>query len=85
MEARVTEWEPATALFVPDTDPLRFYRRIATEGLRHLSPDGDIYFEINRRFGDDVCTLLSQLGYTDVRLHRDLSHNDRFVSARCKP
>ena len=48
MEANVLDWEPALALFVPDDDPLRFYRRIAALGRELLLPEGKLYFEINR-------------------------------------
>ena len=54
MEANVLDWEPALALFVPDDDPLRFYRRIATLGRELLLPEGKLYFEINRAFGREI-------------------------------
>ena len=49
MEANVLDWEPELALFVPDEDPLRFYRRIAELGRELLRPDGKLYFEIRTR------------------------------------
>ena len=81
MEPNVLEWEPATALFVSDADPLLFYRRIAVLGQRMLSPGGRLYFEINRRFGHETLDLLTRLGYSTLRLIRDLSGNDRIVAA----
>lgn len=81
MESNVLDWEPSLALFVPDADPLRFYRRIAVLGLDMLVPGGKLYFEINRAFGDDTVNLLRELGYRVVRLQKDISHNDRFVIA----
>ena len=55
MERNVLDWEPSLALFVPDTDPLRFYRRIAVLGLEMLEPDGKLYFEINRTLEKTSC------------------------------
>lgn len=82
MEPNVLDWEPALALFVPDGDPLLFYRRIAVLGVRMLRAGGRLYFEINRAFGPDTVDMLCRLGYEEVRLHKDLSGNERFVTAR---
>ena len=81
MEQNVLDWEPSLALFVPDTDPLRFYRRIAMLGLEMLVPGGKLYFEINRAFGEDIVSMLRESGYHVIRLQKDISHNDRFVIA----
>lgn len=81
MEHNVLDWEPSLALFVPDTDPLRFYRRIAVLGLEMLTSGGKLYFEINRAFGKDTVAMLCETGYRAVRVQKDISHNDRFVIA----
>ncbi|MDR0973951.1 MAG: peptide chain release factor N(5)-glutamine methyltransferase [Prevotellaceae bacterium] len=82
MAHNVLDWEPNNALFVPDEDPLLFYRRIGEIGKRLLSANsGALYLEINQRFGHETQTLLYRLGYTDVQLLRDMSGNDRFVIA----
>ena len=81
MEQNVLDWEPSLALFVPDADPLRFYRRIAMLGLEMLVPGGKLYFEINRAFGADTVSMLRESGYRAVCLQKDISHNDRFVIA----
>lgn len=81
MEANVLDWEPALALFVPNDDPLRFYRRIATLGRRLLTPGGKIYFEINRAYGQATARMLEEAGYGDVRLLKDLFGNDRILTA----
>lgn len=81
MERNVLDWEPGLALFVPDDDPLLFYRRIAEVGLRILSPKGRLYYEINRAYGKETVELLERLGYTEVELRKDLSGNDRMVKA----
>ena len=82
MEHNVLDWEPSLALFVPDTDPLRFYRRIAVLGLEMLTSGGKLYFEINRAFGKDTVAMLCETGYRAVRLQKDISYNDRFVIAQ---
>ncbi|MDR0962136.1 MAG: peptide chain release factor N(5)-glutamine methyltransferase [Mediterranea sp.] len=82
MERNVLEWEPATALFVPDNDPLRFYRRIAALGCRMLLPGGQLFFEINRAYGVEVRSMLHDSGYRHVTLWQDISRNDRFIEAR---
>ena len=81
MEARVLEHEPRLALFVPDEDPLMFYRQIARWGKEALSDGGRLYFEINRRFGNEVVAMLAEMGYEGVELRQDFCGNDRMVKA----
>ena len=82
MSPNVLLYEPAGALFVPDGDPLLFYRHIAQLGLKWLRPGGRLYFEINRTYGREMAALLEGLGYTDIRIEKDLSGNDRFAMAQ---
>ena len=81
MDANVTDWEPDTALFVPDNVPLLFYERIADIGKQILTPDGTLYFEINQRFGTETVYMLRQKGYRNIELRKDLSGNDRMIKA----
>lgn len=81
MDANVTDWEPDTALFVPDNVPLLFYESIAEIGKQILTPDGTLYFEINQRFGTETVDMLRQKGYRNVELRKDLSGNDRMIKA----
>lgn len=81
MDANVTDWEPDTALFVPDNTPLLFYERIADIGKQILTPDGTLYFEINQRFGTETVDMLRKKGYRNVELRKDLSGNDRMIKA----
>lgn len=81
MEPNVLQWEPSLALFVPDDDPLRFYRRIAVLGRGMLADGGRLYFEINRAYGREMVEMLRTMGYVRVRVEKDLSQNDRFVIA----
>lgn len=82
MESNVLEWEPGLALFVPDENPLVFYKRIATIGLDLLEDGGVLYFEINSLFGGQLVKLLEALGYVDVELKKDFFQRDRFIRAR---
>ena len=81
MERNVLEHEPRLALFVPDDDPLLFYRRIAELGLSLLKEKGLLFFEINRRFGEEVVKMLQGKGYREVELRQDMFGNDRMVKA----
>ena len=81
MERNVLDWEPFSALFVPDNDPLLFYRRIAELGKGMLVSGGRLYFEINRAFGEATATMLRAQGYTNLRVLKDISGNDRIVIA----
>ena len=81
MEANVLDWEPHTALFVPDNDPLLFYRAIAEQGLAMLRTGGKLYFEINREYGNETVGMLAALGYTDIELRKDFADNDRMIRA----
>lgn len=84
MEPNVLNYEPGMALFVPDDDPLLFYRAIATKAREHLSNNGNLYFEINSAYGHQTALLLRELGYFDVDLRVDFSGLDRFVVGRWK-
>lgn len=81
MEANVLDWEPSIALFVPDTDPLLFYRKIAELGLEMLVAGGALYFEINRAYGEMMKTMLEDMGYNNVELRKDMFGNDRMIKA----
>ena len=81
MDARVLDYEPGAALFVPDDDPLRFYRAIAAYGRAALKSGGMLYFEINQNFPDQTVALLESKGFIDVAARRDFKGNYRYVSA----
>ena len=74
-------YEPHLALFVPDSDPLLFYRAIGNYGLKNLRHGGRLYFEINAALGRETCQLLESLGYRDIILRKDLNGLDRMISA----
>lgn len=81
MEANVLDYEPHTALFVPDNDPLLFYRTITLYAKSALAPGGRLYFEINQNFGKETEQLLDNNGFTNIAVIKDMYANDRFVSA----
>lgn len=81
MEPKVLHFEPHEALFVPDEHALIFYERIADVALGLLHNDGELYFEINREKGPEVCSMLRNKGFGFVELRKDISGNDRMVRA----
>ena len=81
MLPNVLDHEPHLALFVPDNDPLLFYRNIALFAQKHLKAGGKLYFEINREAGQPCIELLTQMGYREVEVRKDISGNDRMVRA----
>ena len=83
MSIQVTEWEPHTALFVPDDDALRFYRAIAELGQTEaLRPGGHIYVEINQALGKETVALFEAYDYQDVELRKDIYGNERMIGVR---
>ena len=82
MDHTVLDYEPHTALFVPDDDPLLFYRNIADFGREHLHPSGVLYFEINPLFADEMVPMFKYKGYNNVEMRKDISGKWRFI--KCK-
>ena len=85
MESNVLDHEPSIALFVPDDDPLLFYRAIAEYGLHALKPEGALVFEINEAYGPDTAQLMEAIGYSQVQVSQDIFGKDRFVYGKKKP
>ena len=81
MRDNVRLWEPSEALFVSDSDPLVFYRAIGRHALHLLNDGGRLYFEIHERFGQDVCALMQDEGFSEVKRRNDLNNKQRMV--RC--
>lgn len=79
MRENVLNHEPHLALFVPDKDPLKFYRAIAQLSGRILAPGGALMFEINERFGAETAQMMQQMGYTSCQVLQDLFGKDRMV------
>lgn len=81
MRANVLNYEPHLALFVPDNEPLKFYKRIAQLGCESLNLGGKLYFEINEKFGEQMVRMLRELGYESVELKCDIFDKPRMVRA----
>ena len=77
MRPNVLDYEPHSALFVPDEDPLKFYRRIASLHLGSL-----LFFEINEAYPTEIATMLSGLNYSDIQLSKDVYGKARIIQAR---
>ena len=92
MKSNVLDYEPSSALFVPDSDPLLFYRRIAElqtrrspnskQGETHPPKPLFLFFEINEAYGPQLSAMLESIGYTDIQIHKDIYGKDRIIEAR---
>ncbi len=85
MEDNVLDWEPETALFVPDDDPLLFYRQILCLAKNQLIPGGQVWFEINERMGDEMLILCRKMDFDEVEIITDFAGKPRFCLARIAP
>ena len=81
MEPNVLNYEPAGALFVPDNDPILYYRAIASYSARALKNGGRLYLEINRAMTQQVSDTLRQAGLRNIMVYNDFNGNNRFVTA----
>jgi release factor glutamine methyltransferase len=81
MHHNVTGFEPHTALFVPENDPLLFYKAIADFATNHLTKDGLLFFEINESYGQQIVELLADKGFRHIELRKDMSGRDRMIKA----
>jgi release factor glutamine methyltransferase len=81
MHTNVTDFEPHTALFVPEDDPLIFYKAIADFAVANLIKGGLLFFEINESLGKEMVELLESKGFKDVELRQDMSGRDRMIKA----
>ena len=82
MQSNVLDHEPASALFVSNSDPLLFYRTIARLSLRYLKPNGKLYFEINEYLSEELIDSLKQEGYPIIELRKDFRGKDRMLLCR---
>ena len=83
MRPNVLNYEPASALFVPDSDPLLFYRRIASLFSPLRGTEGAyLFFEINESYASELSAMLSGLGYTDIQITKDIYGKDRIIEGR---
>ena len=82
MRANVLDYEPSSALFVSDTDPLIFYRKILEFAQKSLIPDGEVWFEINEKLGTEMKNLCIEKGFEKVEIIKDFRERDRILRAR---
>jgi release factor glutamine methyltransferase len=82
MHANVTDFEPHTALFVPENDPLIFYKAIADFAVTHLEKGGLLFFEINENYGEQMVELLTDKSFKNIKLRKDMSGKDRVIKAQ---
>lgn len=82
MHNNVLKWEPHKALFVSDNDPLIFYRNILEFAKTHLKDNGEVWFEINEYLGKEMSDLCHELGFSNVKIHKDFRDRDRVMSLR---
>ncbi|WP_158223433.1 peptide chain release factor N(5)-glutamine methyltransferase [Mucilaginibacter sp. MD40] len=81
MHSNVLNFEPHTALFVTDDEPLLFYKAIVRVALNSLKIGGELYFEINEAFGKEMVDLLTNNYFKDIELKKDLTDRDRMIKA----
>lgn len=81
MDARVLRYEPSLALFVPDSDPLKYYDAIAGYACASLRPGGMLYFEINPLFSAGLSAMLKSKGFDDMTVLRDYRGTKRYATA----
>ena len=82
MHNNVLKNEPCSALFVPDGDPLLFYRAIASLAREGLNENGVLYLEINEYLGEDLKILLKDYNFSDIELRKDIFGKDRMIKAK---
>jgi len=81
MKHNVLRYEPHTALFVPNNNPLMFYNAIADFALKQLEPDGVLFFEINENLGEQTVELLDHKQFKNIELRKDMRGKDRMIKA----
>jgi release factor glutamine methyltransferase len=82
MHENVLAYEPHSALFVPDSDPLKFYRAIGKYARQSLKPGGSLYLEINEALAYETEALISDIGFISINIIKDLNNKDRILKAR---
>lgn len=82
MKSHVLDYEPHSALFVPDNDPLKFYKAITEYANNHLNEEGKLFFEINENMADEIKEVLTLNGFSKVEVRKDLQEKDRMICAQ---
>ena len=82
MQPNVLKYEPALALFVSNTDPLIFYRKIAAFAKKQLTQNGKLYLEINEYLGTEMRELLADFGFRNIEIKKDINGKERMILCR---
>ena len=82
MRKNVVDFEPHTALFVPDDDILKFYRATAKNATKMLREGGSLWFELDETAGEEICSMLRKMGFTQIELFEDANAKPRMVWSR---
>lgn len=82
MQQNVTGFEPALSLFVPDDDPLKFYRALIRFAKNHLKAGGRQFWEINEMYGTECAELMKKNDYTHIELRKDINGKNRMISGQ---
>lgn len=82
MRENVLNFEPHEALFVPDTNPLIFYEKISGLAIKYLNQNGQLFFEINEAYGNEMRDLLTEKGFIEVELKADLYGKNRMIKGK---
>jgi len=82
MEKNVLEYEPAIALFAPESNPIAFYQSIGNYAAKTLLPGGLLYFELNPLTANAVDSYLESIGFKDIEYREDQFHKQRFLKAK---
>jgi release factor glutamine methyltransferase len=85
MQQHVLDHEPHLAWFVPDNDPLIFYKAISSRGKQALKAGGKVIVEINAQLGEQTMAVFAAEGYSAISLSKDMNNNDRFITATWNP
>ena len=81
MHKNVLDYEPDLALFVPNNDPLVFYKSIAEFAYLNLNPFGKLFLEIHESYGSEIIEMLKYSGFSNIELRKDLQGKNRMVKA----
>lgn len=81
MQANILEHEPHLALFVANEDPFAFYKKIADLATKSFRGKGRLFFEINEQFANELIAILTQRGFVDIELKKDINDRDRMIKA----
>ena len=81
MNRNVLDFEPHSALFVSDSDPIIYYRALLDISEKILEKGGRLYLEINEAMGESLAELISSTGYSEVEIIKDINEKDRIIKA----